>query len=97
MSLRIDLHVYMHNVPEPNAKLDQILKEVQKMAQELVDLQDAVASSRTVTESAITLINGLADKIDAVITDPAALAALTAELRDQASDLSEAVATNPVP
>lgn len=96
MPLQLDIHVYMHNV-RGDAKLDQILKEVQKMAQELVDLQDAVASSRTVTESAITLINGLADKIDAVITDPAALAALTAELRDQASDLSEAVATNPVP
>lgn len=64
------------------------------MANELQALQAQVSASDEVMDSAILLINGLADKLDAAQGDPAALAALTEELRSSSSDLAAAVVEN---
>lgn len=62
------------------------------MSEQLNDVLAAAAEQRTVTESAITTLHGLAAKIEELVEDPAALTALAAELRDQAGDLAAAVA-----
>lgn len=62
--------------------------------QALADLQAEVAQNTTIEESAVTLIQGLAAQIAAAGTDPAALAALTASLKQSAADLSAAIAAN---
>lgn len=62
----------------------------------LSDLQAQVAAEDTVIASAITLLNGLKAALDAAIAsgDPAALAALSADITAQTTALSAAVATN---
>lgn len=61
---------------------------------DLSDVQAAVTENATVDQSAIALINGLADKIDSMATDPAALAQLSADLRASSTDLAAAVSAN---
>lgn len=75
-------------------RLDALLEEIKRMASELDALKAEVARNTTVTQSAITLIQGLAAKIDELKTDPAALSALAAELRGSADSLSQAVTAN---
>lgn len=53
-----------------------------------------VATETTVTQSAITLINGLAAQIKAAGTDPVALKALTDQMEAQNTALAAAVAAN---
>jgi hypothetical protein len=60
----------------------------------LQDLQAAVAAEDTVIQSAITLINGIAQRIIDAGGDPAALDALTADIQQQAASLAAAVQTN---
>ena len=60
----------------------------------LDDLTAQVAANRTISQSALTLINGIADRITAAGTDPAALAALTASLKSDDDALAAAVAAN---
>ncbi len=62
--------------------------------QALQALQQQVASSDQVMQSAVTLIQGLADQIKAAGTDPAALQALTTALQQNADALASAVAAN---
>jgi len=64
------------------------------MSQQLDDLTREVSESKTVTESAATLIAGLADQIRAAASDPAALAALATSLDTQSAALAAAVAAN---
>lgn len=61
---------------------------------ELEALKAEVAATVTIEQSAITLINGIAARITAAGTDPAALSALTAQLTDSASALSAAISAN---
>lgn len=62
--------------------------------QALADLQAAVAAEDTVIDSAVTLIQGIPDLIAAAGTDPAALAALSADINTKAQALGAAVAAN---
>lgn len=64
------------------------------MSAELTTLTQEVAEMGTVVDSAITLINGLAQQIRDLKDDPAALAALAASLDEKAGALSAAVAAN---
>lgn len=64
------------------------------MSQELDQLTVQVHSNTDVVQSAITLINGIAARISAAGTDPAALSALTTELNAQDAALAAAVAAN---
>lgn len=66
------------------------------------DLQAAVENNAQVIASAITLINGIADKIDAAVaandaTDNSALTDLSVSLRTQSQSLADAVAANTAP
>ena len=60
----------------------------------LDDLTAQVAANKTVIDSALALINGIAARITAAGTDPAALAALTTSLKSEDDTLAAAVATN---
>lgn len=64
------------------------------MGKEYDDLEAEVTRSTTVQKSAVTLINGFADRLAAAGTDPAKLLALTNDLRNNATDLAAAVAAN---
>lgn len=59
--------------------------------QELDDLIAQVAANNSVVESAITVINGIADRIAAAGVDPTKLSALTASLRQEDEALAAAV------
>ena len=60
----------------------------------LQDLQAAVQAEDNVIQSAVTLINGIAQRIADAGTDPAALQALTDDINAQAQSLAAAVAAN---
>ncbi|HXI77937.1 MAG TPA: hypothetical protein VNH21_12415 [Steroidobacteraceae bacterium] len=64
------------------------------MSAQMDALTAQVAASRTVIDSAVTLINGIADRIAAAGVDPAALDALTTDLKAETDSLSTAVAAN---
>jgi hypothetical protein len=64
------------------------------MSAELDALQEQVTRVTAVNASAVALIHGLADQIEANKTDPVKLQALAAELRQDADDLGAAVAAN---
>lgn len=61
---------------------------------QLDDLKAQVAANRSVTQSALVLINGIADRITAAGTDPAALAQLTSDLKSDDDVLAAGVTAN---
>lgn len=75
-------------------KLDLIHQRQELIMSILDDLSAQVAANRTISQSALTLINGIADRITAAGVDPAALAALTASLKEDDDKLAAAVAAN---
>jgi len=97
--LRIDL--YIHQVEDPNPKLDQILSVLNTIVgnektimADLKALTDKVTETETVEESAIVLIQGLSAAIKAAGTDPVALQALTDRLDTEDQKLGAAVTAN---
>lgn len=75
---------------ERNTRL--LLQKDDEMDQVLADLTNAVEQTKTTSQSAIVLINGIADRIDALNTArDAALTDLTGQLRDNAKALATAV------
>jgi Arc/MetJ-type ribon-helix-helix transcriptional regulator len=74
--------------------LRELLQKENTMAGELAALQAQVAANTEVEASAITLIQGLADKLKAAGTDPVALAALTTELETSKEALAAAIVAN---
>lgn len=58
------------------------------------DLKTDVQGNTDVVQSAIVLINGIADRIDAASGDPNQVRALSAELRAQHQALADAVDAN---
>ncbi len=82
-------------------KLDQILARLNvihhqeiTLMQELDDLTTQVKSTTDVEQSALVLINGIAARLAAAGTDPAALAALGASLKSNSDALAAAVVAN---
>lgn len=75
-------------------KLDKILANQEKIMSALSDLQAAVSAEDTVIDSAITLLQGLAQALKDAGTDPVALAALQADIVAKTQSLATAVATN---
>lgn len=68
------------------------------MSKEFDDLTAQVAKNSEVLDSAVVLINGIADRIAAAGVDPVKLQALTTELRDKDQILADAVtAGTPTP
>lgn len=64
------------------------------MTPELQALTDQVTANTAIAASAVTLINGIAARIDAAKTDPAALTALADSLRSSDTDLAAAIEAN---
>ena len=66
------------------------------MSAELQELTAKVAANSVVIDSAVELLNGLKERLDAAIAsgDPAALAALSASLGTDTQELADAVAAN---
>jgi len=74
--------------------LTVVVRQEDDVMQELEDIKADVQATTDVEESAVVLIKGLAAKIDASATDPAALRALSAQLKSKAAELAAAVAAN---
>ena len=79
-------------------KLNTIIFQQRLIMAELDDLTAQVAANKTVIDSALVLINGIADRIAAAGTDATKLAALTASLKSEDDALAAAVqAKSPAP
>lgn len=74
--------------------LNIIFKQEQGMTQQLNDLEAQVTENTSVEQSALVLIQGLHDKLEAALEDPAKLTALKDELKASATALAAAVAAN---
>src|ERR1700704_913356 len=92
-----DIHIHLHIQPDHEvlARLGAVLSRLDLMENNIMpaldDLTAQVAANKTITQSALTLINGIADRITAAGTDPAALAALTTSLKNDDDALAAAV------
>lgn len=77
--------------------LTLIKQGIKHMSQEFDDLTAQVKSNTEVLNSAVVLINGIADRITAAGVDPQKLAALTTELKSKDEELAAAVLANTPP
>jgi hypothetical protein len=104
MRLDIYFHALTHVDPESARRLDQILARLDALGrqestimQELDDLTAQVKATDDAQQSALVLINGIADRLAAAGTDPVKLAALTADLKTNSDALAAAVTANTPP
>ncbi len=77
----------------------QLIKHLEAIMSALDDLRTEVAESKTVSESAVLLLQGLKEQLDDAIAsgDPAALTQLSADLDAQTNRLAAAVTANTPP
>lgn len=92
----------MHNSferrwPWIRAALQYLIGKAYIMASDLTQLTQEVNENTTVIGSAITLIEGLAAKIEELKNDPAALQALADQLDAQSNALAAAVQAHTLP
>lgn len=90
--------------PPPDPRLDHVLDALKsikimetRMSVEMDALVAQVHANSDLLDSAVALINGIADRIAAAGVDPAALTALTDELRAKDTSLADAVTANTPP
>lgn len=76
------------------SEIQNLSKEINNMSVEFEALKAQVEANTQVAESAITLIQGLAAKIEELKDDPAALQALADQLKAEDDALAAAVAAN---
>lgn len=74
--------------------LIRILTNLEETMSKLDDLADAIADNTDATASAVTLIEGIADELDALELDDSRVSDLTAQLRASTATLSAAVVAN---
>lgn len=74
--------------------LQQLIAQGEKMSEQMDKLLAEVAECKTATESAITLIGGLSEKLKAAQGSPEDLSAVIAELDANTAALAAAVASN---
>lgn len=98
MKIEFHHHRYNHCDQAIEQKLDRILQllkfQGEKIMATLDQLTTDVAAETELDQSAITLINGLAEQIKAAGTDPVALKALTDKMEANAVALAAAVKAN---
>lgn len=98
MITRVEHHYFFHGNSAIEQKLDCILKLLKKQGEtimaDLTKLEADVATETTVTQSAVTLINGLAAQVTAAGTDPVKLKAVTDQMEANAAALAAAVTAN---
>lgn len=99
------MKIVIENLYVEISRLDDVLDELQglellitertnDMSAQLEVLKTEVAETKTVIDSAITLLNGLSAKIAELKDDPVALQALADELDAETKALSDAVVAN---
>lgn len=76
------------------SRIATLIERIELMAVDLETLKAQVAKNNDVIQSAITLINGISDRIAAAGTDPDALAKIVSDLDGQDQALARAVAAN---
>ena len=74
--------------------LNTIHQEQLKMAVDLSALQAQVQQNTTVEQSAVTLIQGLAQQLQAAQNDPAAIQSIINSLNSSANSLADAITAN---
>jgi hypothetical protein len=98
LAMHIHVHIHHHGPSKGNEEVMELLidnnKKLVKMANELETLQAEVSETKTVMGSAVTLLQGLKAKLDEAIGNPAALAALSAELDTNTNALAAAITAN---
>lgn len=87
-------HLFEHRICEIENMLHKIFKGVKHMSVEVDNLTAQVKANSDAIDSAVVLINGIADRIAAAGVDPVKLKALTDELRAKDDALSAAVVAN---
>lgn len=86
------IHVLLETVSP--AALAQIHTKLDTIMADLTELTAEVAETKTVSESAITLLNGLKAQLDAAGTDPVKLKELSDSLDANSKALAAAVEAN---
>ena len=95
MKLHIDVHVHLYEPSERATQLlTQLLAQGEDMSASLDKITAEVAETKTVMQSAVVLIAGLAGQIRDLKDDPAALLALADSLDTDSSALADAVTAN---
>jgi chromosome segregation ATPase len=89
-----EIHIHHHGDDKLFTEIKSINQKLSTMGQELQTLQQEVAENNTVMQSAITLLQGLKQRLDDAATDPAALKQLSDELDANTNALAAAVAAN---
>lgn len=99
--MRIDLYLHdalvEHSLEAIASKLNHIIQQGEHMSQQLDALRAEVERVKTVDQSVLLLIQGLADQIRDAKDDPIAIQALADDLRAQTDSLAAAVAANTPP
>ncbi len=92
--MKIDVHI--HNDPAVTGRLESIITFMEAIMSALDDLRTEVARNTSLEQSAVTLIQGIAQQLkDALAAnDPAALTDLTNQLSASADALAAAVTAN---
>lgn len=88
------LELINHKLDLVLLRLDEIEREAKDMSAQLDRIKAQVEKSTTVTQSAVALINGLAEQIRQLKDDPALLEQLASDLDAQSSSLAKAVQDN---
>jgi chromosome segregation ATPase len=92
---KIDLHVHGELATEKIlSKLDLFNTKIEKIMADLTKLEADVTAQATVIASAVTLLQGLKQKLDEAGTDKVKLAALSSSIESQTQSLSAAVVAN---
>ncbi len=79
---------------EPAGGLNRIEQKLDKIMTDLTELTSEVEEIKTVSQSAIVLLNGLKQKLDAAGTDPVKLKELSQSLDANSQELAAAVSAN---
>ena len=94
--MKIDVHHYVHHDPAVTGRLESIITFMEEIMAALDDLRAEVARNTSLEQSAVTLIQGIAQQLkDAIAAnDPAALTDLTNQLSASADALGAAITAN---
>lgn len=92
--MSVHFHIDLKQLAEAFGDFRRLLDMGEIIMATLADLRTAVEANTAVVQSAITLIDGLADKIEDLKNDPEELQALADQLRSDSTLLGNAVAVN---
>lgn len=97
MKFTLDINVYLHQTTPPG---DPVLAELKSTKEQIMTVLDTlkaqVARTKEVSDSAVTLLQGLKAKLDDAIAsgNPADLQALSDSLATETQELADAVSAN---